>query len=107
MDAQAAAAARVAELKAQEKFIKRSKGIYQCTVCNYQYVEEKGSQEIGGEFPPGTLFATLPSNYRCPTCRASKDSFEELTDEIAVAHTNCHHGLHFSTSCHHATTCST
>ena len=55
----------------------------QCKNCNYEYVESLGSTEIGGEFPPGTPFGSLPSNYRCPTCRASKDSFFEVTEEVA------------------------
>ena len=37
---------------------------------------------IGGMVQPGTSFQELPSNWRCPVCRASKDSFDEQVEEI-------------------------
>lgn len=74
---------RADELRAQEVFMKRSTGIHKCKNCDWEYDEKKGdSFMIGGMIKPGTSFAELPSNWRCPTCRASKDNFFEVTEEI-------------------------
>jgi len=74
---------KVQELKAQEVFIKRSTGKHKCSNCDWEYDEAKGdSFMIGGMIKPGTPFSELPSNWRCPTCRASKDSFIEVSVEI-------------------------
>ncbi|GMH70740.1 hypothetical protein TrRE_jg2707 [Triparma retinervis] len=84
MDAQMRKAKKVAELKAQEVFIKRETGVYKCNNCDYEYVEAKGDTDmIGGVNAPGTTFASLPANYRCPTCRSSKDNFSPVVEEIA------------------------
>ncbi|GMH47254.1 hypothetical protein TL16_g00018, partial [Triparma laevis f. inornata] len=94
MTKQEQAAARVAELKGQEVFIKRTTGVFKCSNCNYEYKESEGDQMmIGGLNPPGTPFASLPSNYRCPTCRASKDSFTEVVEEIAGFEVNQGYGF--------------
>jgi rubredoxin len=74
---------RAEELRAQEVFIKKSIGKHECRNCGWIYDESKGEQGvIGGTIKPGTTFAELPSNWRCPTCRASKDSFKELSEVI-------------------------
>jgi rubredoxin len=74
----------VAELKAQEVFIRRETGVFTCNNCDYKYVEADGDTAmIGGTNPPGTTFASLPANYRCPTCRSSKDNFSPVIEEIA------------------------
>jgi len=82
------------ELRAQEVFMKRSTGKYKCSNCNWEYDEAKGdSFMIGGMIQPGTPFAELPSNWRCPTCRASKDSFIEDLIEIPGFAVNQGYGL--------------
>jgi len=74
---------RADELRSQEVFIKRSTGKHNCGVCDYTYDETKGDiGTIGGTIQAGTPFSELPSNWRCPTCRASKDNFEEVVEEI-------------------------
>jgi rubredoxin len=76
-------ARRAQELREQEVFMKRSTGKYVCTNCDWVYDETKGdSMMIGGQIQPGTAFSDLPSNWRCPVCRASKDSFTEEVIEI-------------------------
>lgn len=63
--------------------MKRSTGIHKCSNCDWEYDVNKGdSYMIGGMIKPGTPFSELPSNWRCPTCRASKDNFKEVTEEI-------------------------
>lgn len=85
---------RADELRAQEVFIKRSTGIHKCSVCDWEYDEKKGdSYMIGGMIKPDTPFSELPSNYRCPTCRASKDNFVEVTEEIPGFEVNQGYGL--------------
>ncbi|GMI33666.1 hypothetical protein TeGR_g10760, partial [Tetraparma gracilis] len=84
LDLQARKAARVAELKSQEVFIKRETGVFKCDNCGYEFDEAKGDAGlIGGQFAAGTKFADLPANYRCPTCRSSKDGFAPVVEEIA------------------------
>jgi hypothetical protein len=48
---------------------------------------------IGGMIKPGTPFAELPSNWRCPVCRASKDAFEEVVEEIPGFEVNQGYGF--------------
>lgn len=87
-------ARRADELRAQEVFIKRSTGKHRCTNCNYEYDEAKGDiGTIGGMIQPGTTFADLPSNWRCPTCRAQKGAFEEIVTEIPGFEVNQGYGL--------------
>jgi rubredoxin len=76
-------ARRAEELRAQEVFMKKATGKHICTNCDWVYDETKGdSMMIGGQIKPGTPFQELPSNWRCPVCRASKDSFREDVIEI-------------------------
>ena len=85
---------RAQELREQEVFIRRTTGKYECSNCGWTYDETKGDVgTIGGTIKPGTPFAELPSNWRCPTCRATKDSFQELTEEIAGFAVNQGYGL--------------
>ena len=71
------------ELRAQEVFMKKSTGKHKCTNCDWEYDEAKGDViMIGGQIQAGTAFAELPANWRCPVCRASKDSFAEVVEEI-------------------------
>lgn len=48
---------------------------------------------IGGQIKPGTVFDELPSNWRCPVCRASKDSFAEVEEIIPGFEVNQGYGL--------------
>ena len=85
---------RADELRAQEVFIKRSTGKHNCGVCDFTYEESKGDiVTIGGTIPPGTPFSELPSNWRCPTCRASKDQFVEVVEEIPGFEVNQGYGF--------------
>mmetsp|Transcript_16684 Transcript_16684/g.23519 ORF Transcript_16684/g.23519 Transcript_16684/m.23519 type:complete len:202 (+) Transcript_16684:167-772(+) len=87
-------AKRAQELREQEVFMKRSTGKHKCTNCDWEYDETKGdSMMIGGMIKPGTEFAELPSNWRCPVCRASKDSFAEVVEEIPGFEVNQGYGL--------------
>ena len=74
---------RAQELRAQEVFIQKTTGKHECRNCGFIYDETKGEQGvIGGTIPPNTSFEDLPLNWRCPTCRASKDSFKALSEVI-------------------------
>lgn len=85
---------RADELRSQEVFMKRSTGIHKCSTCDWEFDEKKGdSFLIGGTVQPGTPFADLPSNWRCPSCRASKDNFQEVTEEIPGFEVNQGYGL--------------
>ncbi|KAL7516368.1 hypothetical protein ACHAWX_001392 [Stephanocyclus meneghinianus] len=82
------------ELRAQEVFMKRSTGIHKCSNCDWEYDPAKGdSFLIGGMIKPGTAFEELPSNWRCPTCRASKDNFQEVVEEIPGFEVNQGYGF--------------
>ena len=87
-------ARRADELRAQEVFMKRSTGIHKCSNCDWEYDPTKGdSFLIGGMIKPGTPYEELPSNWRCPTCRASKDSFVEVVEEIPGFEVNQGYGF--------------
>merc|ERR1712176_1514959 len=87
-------ARRADELRAQEVFMKRSTGKSLCTNCDWVYDESKGdAMMIGGQVKPGTPFGELPSNWRCPVCRASKDSFEDEVIEIPGFEVNQGYGF--------------
>jgi rubredoxin len=76
-------ARRAQELRDQEVFMKKSTGKHTCTNCNWEFDQEKGdSMMIGGMIKPGTEFKDLPADWRCPVCRASKDAFVEVVEEI-------------------------
>lgn len=85
---------RADELRSQEVFMKRSTGIHKCGNCDWEFDEKKGdSFMIGGMVKPDTPFSEIPSNWRCPTCRASKDNFMEVTEEIPGFEVNQGYGL--------------
>jgi rubredoxin len=87
-------ARRADELRAQEVFMTKSTGKHKCTNCDWEYDETKGdAMMIGGMIKPGTKFEELPSNWRCPVCRASKDSFQETLIEIPGFAVNQGYGL--------------
>jgi flavin reductase (DIM6/NTAB) family NADH-FMN oxidoreductase RutF/rubredoxin len=46
-----------------------------CSVCQYEYVPEKGDPEHG--VAPGTPFDALPPDWKCPICGSPKEVFAE------------------------------
>jgi rubredoxin len=85
---------RAQELREQEVFMKKSTGKHVCGNCDWEYDELKGdAMMIGGQIQPGTKFDDLPSNWRCPVCRASKDSFKEVVEEIPGFEVNQGYGF--------------
>ena len=47
---------------------------YVCKVCGYVYDPAEGDPENGIDV--GTPFESLPDDWVCPVCGASKDEFE-------------------------------
>ena len=48
---------------------------YVCSVCGWEYDEEKGYPE--GGIGPGTPWSEVPEDFECPLCSVGKDEFEE------------------------------
>jgi len=71
----------IARLRAAETFMEKDTGKFQCRVCELEYDPEQGNAKTG--IAPGTQFQDIQSNWRCPQCRASKDSFSPMTITIA------------------------
>mmetsp|Transcript_20515 Transcript_20515/g.61172 ORF Transcript_20515/g.61172 Transcript_20515/m.61172 type:complete len:180 (-) Transcript_20515:37-576(-) len=69
----------IARLRAAEKFVEKETGSHVCRVCDFTYDPAEGAKGVAA----GTQFAEIPSNWRCPRCRASKDSFDATTITIA------------------------
>ncbi|MCF8144643.1 MAG: rubredoxin [Deltaproteobacteria bacterium] len=44
-----------------------------CSVCGYVYDPQDGDPDNGIE--PGTAFESLPDDWTCPVCGATKDMF--------------------------------
>jgi len=85
---------RSQELREQEVFMKLSTGKHQCSNCDWEYDVTKGdSMMIGGMIKPGTEFDNMPSDWRCPVCRASKDAFNEIVEEIPGFEVNQGYGF--------------
>jgi rubredoxin len=49
---------------------------YMCVVCGFIYDEAAGLPEEG--LAPGTRWADIPENWRCPECGANKSDFEMI-----------------------------
>ena len=49
---------------------------WKCRMCDYVYDPEKGDPD--NDVKPGTAFENLPEGWVCPSCGASKDSFDKL-----------------------------
>jgi rubredoxin len=47
-----------------------------CTICQYIYDPAEGDPENG--IDPGTPFESLPDDWVCPLCGATKDMFEPV-----------------------------
>lgn len=85
---------RSQELREQEVFMKKSTGKHKCNNCDWEYDEQKGdTMMIGGMVQPGTSFKDIPNNWRCPVCRAPKDSFSEVVEEIPGFEVNQGYGF--------------
>lgn len=48
-----------------------------CQTCDFIYDEEKGWPSEG--IAPGTRWADVPADWRCPDCGTSKADFVPLT----------------------------
>ncbi|MBZ9559494.1 MULTISPECIES: rubredoxin [unclassified Modicisalibacter] len=48
--------------------------VWRCTVCGFEYFEEKGLPEEGIE--PGTSWDDIPQDWVCPDCGMAKSEFE-------------------------------
>lgn len=46
---------------------------YICDVCEHIYDEALGDAD--SDISPGTLWADVPEDWRCPDCGVSKDDF--------------------------------
>jgi len=46
-----------------------------CTICQYVYDPAAGDPDNG--VPAGTPFESLPADWCCPVCGASRDAFEK------------------------------
>ena len=49
---------------------------YKCLICDYVYDPAAG--DLGHGVSPGTPFESLPGNWTCPECGASKSDFEPV-----------------------------
>ena len=47
---------------------------YQCPGCGHVYDERRGNPREG--YPPGTRWAQIPEDFRCPDCGAAKSDFQ-------------------------------
>ena len=50
---------------------------WECTVCGYVYDPDLGDPER--DIKPGTAFESLPEDWTCPLCGATKDQFIKKT----------------------------
>ena len=46
---------------------------YRCEICSHIYDPAEGDPETG--IPPGTSFESLPADWVCPECGATKADF--------------------------------
>ncbi|MFO0609098.1 MAG: rubredoxin [Polyangiales bacterium] len=49
---------------------------YRCMICEHIYDPAEG--DPGGNIAPGTPFESLPDDWTCPDCGASKADFEPM-----------------------------
>lgn len=49
---------------------------YRCVVCDHTYDPSIGDPDSG--IAPGTPFESLPENWVCPDCGATKTDFEPM-----------------------------
>jgi rubredoxin len=51
---------------------------YRCIVCSHVYDPAVGDPDSG--IAPGTAFESLPDDWSCPDCGATKADFEAMDD---------------------------
>jgi rubredoxin len=51
---------------------------YRCIVCSHVYDPAEGDPQSG--IAAGTPFESLPADWTCPDCGASKEDFEAMDD---------------------------
>jgi rubredoxin len=51
---------------------------YRCFACGHIYDPVIGDPDSG--VPPGTAFESLPDDWMCPDCHASKSDFEPFDE---------------------------
>lgn len=84
-------AARIAELRAQEQWMKVGTGEADCISCGFKYEPAKGDPEY--PINPNTRFQELPGDWACPVCGAEKKTFQVQETEIAGFAANQGYGL--------------
>ena len=52
---------------------------WECALCAFVYDEAEGLASDG--IAPGTSLESLPDDWTCPDCAASKTDFVELTED--------------------------
>jgi rubredoxin len=57
----------------QDNFQDQPMKIYMCVVCGWIYDEAAGLPDDG--IAPGTLWADVPDDWRCPECNVGKADF--------------------------------
>jgi rubredoxin len=72
--------AEIAEKKAQEVFLKRTTGKYECQACGYVYNVATGLPKKG--IAAGTPFEDI-EKFRCPECGANKKYFVAETETVS------------------------
>lgn len=82
--------AEIAEKKAQEVFLQRATGRFECQACGYVYDEAKGVPKKG--IAPGTVFDEI-DKFRCPDCGANKKYFVEETETVSGFKQNQKYGF--------------
>lgn len=53
--------------------------MWQCTICGYIYDPQLGDPD--NDVAPGTKFESLPDDWVCPDCGATKDQFIPYEEE--------------------------
>ncbi len=54
------------------------KDMYQCQITNCGFVYDPERRTRRSEIPLGTKFEDVPTNWKCPVCGASKDTFRPV-----------------------------
>jgi len=82
--------AEIAERKAEEVFVTRTTGKYECQACGYIYDESVGNEKKG--IAPGTPFNEI-EKFRCPQCGANKKYFVADVETLSGFKDNLKYGF--------------
>eukprot|EP00607_Mallomonas_marina_P004626 CAMPEP_0182428944 /NCGR_PEP_ID=MMETSP1167-20130531/24828_1 /TAXON_ID=2988 /ORGANISM="Mallomonas Sp, Strain CCMP3275" /LENGTH=202 /DNA_ID=CAMNT_0024612183 /DNA_START=79 /DNA_END=687 /DNA_ORIENTATION=+ len=82
--------AEIAEKKAQEVFVTRITGKYECQACGYIYNEANGLAKRN--IAPGTPWEEI-EKFRCPECGAGKKYFVPETETLSGFKQNLNYGF--------------